>query len=363
MKEVYVNSSADLARLCQQLSAADTIALDTEFLRDRTYYSQLCLVQVAAADQIACIDTLALDNIELLLEQLYRSDVIKILHSGRQDMEVFADIRGYPMQNVFDTQIAASFLGHGEQVGYANLVKSELQIELGKEHTRTDWSKRPLDPGQLRYAADDVRYLHDLYRALTHQLKSLNRFDWADEECRLLSDPALYQKDAQTVWQRVKNWQALQGQSLAYLKLLASWRETRAQQANCPRRWVLDDQTMIEFAAAEPHDEQSAQAIFNDKFWQKNQREILQVMHQARHLPASEIPVVPVRHGLTGPQLTRLKQIQKAIKEKAEHMNVAVSTLAKRADLESWVRGESPRNLSQGWRQQVLADILLADAS
>jgi len=359
MKEVYINSSASLAQLCQTLSQSHYIALDTEFMREKTYYSQLCLVQVAVDGLIACVDTLALDNIELLLDQLYREDVTKILHSGRQDIEVFSDIRGYPLKNIFDTQIAASFLGHGEQVGYAALVKSELNIELGKEHTRTNWSQRPLDEGQLRYAADDVRYLYSLYRALSQQLQALDRSDWVAEECRSLSDPALYQKDSQSVWQRVKNWQALHGSSLAYLKLLAAWRETRAQNANCPRRWVLDDQTMINFAAALPQDEKSAQALFNEKFWQKNQREILQIMHQAKCLPSAEIPQLPLRGGLSAAQISRLKTLQQAVKDKAASLNLAASTLAKRADLESWIRGEAPPSLSQGWRQQVLADILL----
>lgn len=363
MREVYVNTAADLDELCRHLSEVDLIALDTEFMRDKTYYSQLCLVQIATHEMIACIDTLALNSIDALLDQLYRQDLLKILHSGRQDMEVFFDIRGYPMKNVFDTQIAASFLGLGEQLGYAALVQNEIGVELAKEHTRTDWSKRPLDTGQLRYAADDVRYLHSLHASLTGQLESLNRLDWVEEECRALCDAALYQKDNDTLWQRVKNWQVLQGASLGYLKLLAVWRETRAQQADCPRRWVLDDQTMIQFAAAKPSEEKIAQGLFSEKFWQRNNRDMLQLMHQARQLADSEIPQPPPRHSLNAAQSALFKQLQKAIKEKASALNIAASTLARRADLESWVRGEEPVSLSQGWRRQVLAEILLVAAN
>jgi len=363
MKEVYINTSAGLADLCDAIASTQYIALDTEFMREKTYFSQLCLIQVAVDGLIACVDTLALDNIQILLDQLYRDDIVKILHSGRQDVEVLVDIRGSPLNNIFDTQIAASFLGHGEQVGYAALVNSELSIELAKEHTRTDWSKRPLDDGQLRYAADDVRYLFALYQTLTRKLDALGRRSWVIEECRTLSDAALYAKDSDMVWQRVKNWQSLHGPSLAYLKLLASWRETRAQNANCPRRWVLDDQALINFAVAMPVDENAAQGLFGDKFWQKNQRDIMQIMHQAKHLPDAEIPQVPQRSGLNPAQVSHLKRLQQAIRDKAQAMNLAASTLAKRADLESWVRGEAPASLSQGWRHDVLADILLVSRS
>jgi len=277
-------------------------------------------------------------------------------------MEVFADLRGRPMQNVFDTQIAASFLGLGEQVGYAALVKTELQVELGKEHTRTDWSKRPLSSGQLRYAADDVRYLMRLYEILTARLSGLQRLSWVHEECRALSEPALYSKDTDLVWHRVKNWQVLPSRALAYLKLLSIWRETRAQMANCPRRWVLDDQSMLNFALAEPSQLERASSFFPDKFWQKHQSEIGAIIQQVQAMPASEWPQAPQRQSLSSAQLTRLKRIQKAIKEKAAAMNVSASMLARRADLESWVRGESPPNLRDGWRQQVLADILLDEA-
>lgn len=358
MKEVYVNTPDALRKLCDQWAEQPFLCLDTEFLREKTYYAQLCLVQVASRDCIACVDPIALGNIDPLLDLLYREDICKILHAGRQDMEVLADLRGIPPKNLFDTQIAASLLGIGEQVGYAALVQSELQVTLDKQHTRTDWSKRPLDSGQLRYAADDVRYLFPLYQRLKQALEELQRYSWLEEECASLSDPELYQKSEESIWQRIKNWQSLQGQSLAYLKLLALWREQRAQQANYPRRWILDDQTIIEFAAQQPVDADTAKELFSDKFWNKNQSDILAIMQQAKSLSAQQLPKPGYRGSLSERQQSRLKAIQKAIKEKAEALNITPSVLAKRADLERWVRGESPDKLSNGWRQQALADIL-----
>jgi ribonuclease D len=292
------------------------------------------------------------------LDLLYREDICKILHAGRQDMEVLADLRGVPPKNLFDTQIAASLLGIGEQVGYAALVQSEFQVSLDKQHTRTDWSKRPLDPGQLRYAADDVRYLFPLYERLKQSLQELQRYSWVVEECASLSDPELYQKSDESIWQRVKNWQSLQGQSLAYLQLLSLWREQRAKQANYPKRWILDDQSIIEFAAQQPTDANSAKKLFSDKFWNKNQRDILAIMQQASAVSAEQLPKPGFRGGLSAPQQSRLKAIQKAIKEKAAALNITPSILARRADLEKLVRGEDPGKLNSGWRQQALAEIL-----
>ena len=181
--EPLIQEPASLAPLCEQLRDAPWLALDTEFMRTRTYYARLCLVQVATPDVIACIDPLALPTIEPLLEVIYAPHVLKVIHSARQDLEVFADIRGAPPAPVFDTQIAASLCGYDDQIGYGALVESITGHKLPKLHTRADWEARPLPPDQLHYAEDDVRYLRDVYALLVQKLEALGRTTWLAEEC------------------------------------------------------------------------------------------------------------------------------------------------------------------------------------
>jgi ribonuclease D len=167
----FVNSSEQLEKLCQQLSGCHWMALDTEFMREKTYSPQFCLLQIATSDCVACIDPLAIDSLDPLLDIIYRTDIVKIFHASRQDLEIFYNLRGAVPSPIFDTQIAAPILGQADQIGYANLVKALLSVDLQKTHSRTDWSHRPLSPEQLEYAADDVVYLAQLYKGMTEQLQ------------------------------------------------------------------------------------------------------------------------------------------------------------------------------------------------
>jgi len=172
MKEIFVDTPEALAALCDSLRGCEALALDTEFLREKTYYTQLCLLQIASDELIACVDPLALETIDPLLDIFYDPQVTLVMHSARQDLEIFFDLRGGLPGPVFDTQVAATLLGYGDQIGYANLVREFTGVELDKQHTRTDWSRRPLGEGQLRYAADDVRYLLDIYREQRRRLRA-----------------------------------------------------------------------------------------------------------------------------------------------------------------------------------------------
>ena len=177
MQEFYVDNEATLLELCERLKHCERIAFDTEFIREKTYYAQFCLLQLATDDLVACVDPLALD-LTPLLEVLYSPDILKVMHAGRQDMEIFFDLCGKLPQPIFDTQIAASVLGYGNQVGYANLVQEVLGVSLEKAHSRTDWSRRPLDDAQREYALDDVRYLFAVHDSLDEALTQKGRGDW-----------------------------------------------------------------------------------------------------------------------------------------------------------------------------------------
>ena len=209
MSESLIQNPTSLARVCESLQNQPWMALDTEFMRTNTYYARLCLVQVATPEIIACIDTIALPTIEPMLELIYSPKVLKVIHSARQDLEVFADMRGAPPAPVFDTQIAASLCGYDDQIGYGALVESITGHKLPKLHTRADWETRPLPPDQLHYAEDDVRYLRDVYQFLAQKLDDLGRTDWLREECATLTSPGLYRNDPREAFRRLKQGQSL----------------------------------------------------------------------------------------------------------------------------------------------------------
>ena len=239
MEELYIDSHAALEALCTRLSGTEWLALDTEFIRERTYYPRLCLLQVSNGDVAACIDPLAIDDLGPLLDILFDSRTLKILHAARQDLEIFLhDYQRLPMP-VFDTQPAAALLGHGDQIGYANLVKQLLQVDLPKDQSCTDWSQRPLDEQQRRYALDDVIYLGQLYLHLRGNLFDRERLQWLAADFAPLADPATYYPDPNDMWQRTKGRQQLRGRQLAVLQRRAAWRETEARARDLPRMWVL----------------------------------------------------------------------------------------------------------------------------
>ena len=204
---LLIDTAEDLENLCHQLQDAAWLAVDTEFLRESTYFPKLCLLQIATPQLTACIDALSISKIDVVLDLIYRKNIVKVMHAARQDLEIFYHLRGSLPQPVFDSQLAAPLLGHPEQMGYASLVEAFLGIHLSKAHTRTDWSQRPLSDAQLQYAADDVRYLAQLYPLLYAKLEQLDRLDWLADDFTALTDPVQYERPPEQAWLRVKGAQ------------------------------------------------------------------------------------------------------------------------------------------------------------
>ena len=224
MRTLFVNDESTLAELCQLIASSDVVAMDTEFMRERTYYAQLCLIQLATDEVIACVDPLAIDDLNPLLDLLYEPKRLKILHAARQDLEIFFDLRGDVPRPVYDTQIAATLLGHGDQLGYAKLVKAMLSVNVDKDHSRTDWSKRPLDDAQIKYAENDVRHLIPMYRMQMKQLTKLGRESWLQADFDNLTDKNLYAPQKENLWKRIKGTRILKRNQLAIIQQLAVWR-------------------------------------------------------------------------------------------------------------------------------------------
>ncbi|HKT31712.1 MAG TPA: ribonuclease D, partial [Gammaproteobacteria bacterium] len=221
---LWIETAEALQALCAELGAGEWLALDTEFMRERTYYPKLCLVQVATPQVVACVDVLAVQSLDPLLAVLDDARILKVLHSARQDLEIFFNLNGRVPAPLFDTQLAASFAGFPDQAGYATVVQGVLGVNLEKSHTRADWTRRPLPPAVRQYAADDVRYLRGIYPRLKQKLESQQRLDWMQAETARLTDPATYRPDPDGAWQKLRGLQRLKPRQLAAAKTLAAWR-------------------------------------------------------------------------------------------------------------------------------------------
>lgn len=249
---VLIDSDSALAQLCGRLQGCSWLAVDTEFERVNTYYPELCLLQVASGGITAVIDPLAIGNPEPLYDVLYDPSIIKVFHAARQDLEIFFHIKGELPVSLFDTQIAAALLGYDKQLSYANLINEILGVELAKTQTRTNWKRRPLNRSQLEYAADDVIYLGQVYELLLARLNESGQLSLLEEQCKALLNQELYQPDPENMWQKIREARKLEGNSLTVLQNLAAWREITARAENQPRKWILQDYTLVEMARLLP---------------------------------------------------------------------------------------------------------------
>jgi ribonuclease D len=362
MQELYIDTPAQLQELCSRISGSPWLALDTEFAREKTYYPVLCLLQLCNGELAACIDPLNLTDLTPLLEILADPKVMKIFHAGRQDLEIFYHRWSSLPQPLFDTQIAAGLLGLGDQIGYAALVQQLLGRELEKGHTRTDWSRRPLDPEQVRYALDDVIYLGEIHRLLAARLREQGREHWLQEEFRELADPATYAVDPDRMWQRIRGQQQLKGVQRAVLQALAAWRETTAEHANRPRRWLLKDEVLLELARRQPVDTQGLERIrgLEEGTIRRWGSELLQRIAAAKALPKEQWPPAETR----GPRLTPQQEaitdlLMSCLRLTAEREGVVPSALTNRRELERLVTGERDLPILHGWRRAIAGGVLL----
>ena len=354
-QDIFVNTEEGLAALCDQLRGQNVLALDTEFLREKTYHAQLCLLQVAAEDVVACVDPLAITNIDPLLDIIYDPGSIKVMHSARQDMEILFDLRGNLPRPLFDTQVAATLMGFGEQVGYANLVKGMLGVELDKLHTRTDWSQRPLEPDQLKYAADDVRYLFEIYHQQAEILASKERLSWLQEDFEELTNVATYSPAADSLWKRVKGKQRLKGVQLAILRDLAIWREERAIKINRPRRWILKDDVMVDIARFAPRDLSSLEKIrgLESKTIQAQGDTLLALIRRAKDSAKETWPRLPRGQRMTPEQDVLVDILLAVVRKRGAEQEVSPTLLASRKDIEAVVLGQTDVPILHGWRGEL----------
>ncbi len=355
----YVDNSQSLSDLCQQLAGSQWLAVDTEFHREKTYYPELCLIQVANDDIIACVDPLAVDDLTPLLDLFYREDMTLVFHAARQDLELFFLLRDSLPAHVFDTQLAATVLGYGDQIGYGNLVKQCLDVDLDKAHARTDWRQRPLSSEQLEYAADDVRYLRSLYHQLNDKLTETGRRTWLKEDFAALSAVKTYQEDPNKSWLRIKGAGRLKPAQLAVLQQLGAWREQRAVKHNLPRRWVLKDDVMLDLARFAPASTEAMKKIrgMEQRDIDRHGKAILEAIEKGKAVPKSEWPVIIRPTPLSNQQDAVVDALMAILRQRCDEQKITPAAVASRKDVEALVRGEET-SLQQGWRLEIVGQQL-----
>ena len=358
----YIDTLDALKQFVKLIADADWIALDTEFLREKTYYPKLCLIQIATPEVVACIDPLALDDLSPLLDIMFNTRITKVMHAARQDMEIFYHIQGSVPSPVFDTQIAALLLGYPDQIGYGNLVKELLGVSLDKKHTRADWSLRPLSKDQVQYAADDVIYLVDIYQQLLEKLNGLGRLDWLNEDFDRLTRPDLYQNIPDRAWLKVKGGNRLKGGSLSVLQVLAEWRETAAQQKDIPKGWLLRDDLLVELARHQPESLAALGKIrgINEKLLNRNGEQLLGLISTAKKKQPEPFPRKDFNKRLSPSQDALVDVMMAVVRLSGEKNSLNPAVLATRKHLEKLVGGETDTGLMQGWRKKLVGDQLQA---
>jgi ribonuclease D len=358
----YIDTPAALSALCTRLAGAPWVVLDTEFLREKTYYPKLCLLQVAVPGIAACIDPLALDDLSPVMDLLFDNDITKVMHSCRQDMEIFYHLSNKVPAPVFDTQVAAPLLGYPDQVGYGNLVKAVLGVALDKLHTRADWSLRPLTEAQIRYAADDVIYLVKVYQSLHERLQELDRLDWLAEDFRQLSNPELYANPPESAWLKVKGANRLRGAGLAVLQALAQWREEQARQRNRPRGWLLRDNTLVDIARHKPLTLDALKKIrgLSERLLEKSGKTLVALISKAAAGKPLPFPDKGVRQPLSPAQDAVVDVMMAVVRLSAAEHDMNPAVLASRKQLEQLLLGDHDNGLMHGWRRPLVGERLQA---
>ena len=351
-----ISTTKELTALVSRMNAHDFVAVDTEFMRENTYWPDLCLLQVATVDEAAAIDPKA-DGIDLspMLDLLVGNhDVLKVFHAGGQDLEIIHNLTKQVPNPLFDTQIAAMALGYGEQVGYSNLVESVLGHTLDKGARFTDWSRRPLDKRQIDYAIADVTHLADIFPRMVKKLVKTGRGAWLDEEMERLADPSSFAFPPEDAWKRLK-LPSRNPAVLGRLKALAAWRETEARSKNLPRGRIVKDDTLNEMASHPPKTQDDLGKVRGlSSGWRNNDigARLMSALATAKPLDADELPIrEPSRPGLTKDAALVSDLLKLLLKIRSKEAGVAAKLIARSDELEALAAGvRGNLNILSGWR-------------
>lgn len=344
----YVNQPDTLAA---QLPGHTQLAVDTEFMREKTYFSQLCLVQIATRDEIFCVDPLTENP-----QQQFWSSMLAgswVVHSARQDIEVISQTAGSMPREIFDTQIAAGLLGMSPQIGYAGLMKELFDVDMAKSHTRADWTRRPLPEAVLQYAAEDVEYLLPAADILSEKLQQKGRLDWLRQDSQLLLDPALYEISGDQAIDRLKGAKGFKGRKRAAAVRLAAWREREAINRNRPRQWIIRDNVLLDIAYKLPDSAgqlANIQGVPQKLVARAGDALLAEITASEKDQNGYQPPRPPDES-----QKTLLKEMQSQVADCARDLGLAAETVASKRELSAVIiTGGRESRVFQGWRHELI---------
>ena len=353
-----ITTTEALADLCERLAKSEFVAVDTEFMRENTYWPELCLVQIANEEEAAAIDPLA-EGIDLgpLLDLLTdNEDVLKIFHAGGQDVEIIVNLTGKTPHPIFDTQIAMMAISQSEQIGYANLVESWLGITVDKGARFTDWSRRPLTDRQIEYAIGDVTHLSSIFPKILNKLVKTDRGSWLNAEMDKLAETSNYVVDPEQSWRRIRS-QGRNPQVLGRLKALAAWRESEAQHKNIPRGRIMRDETLADIASHPPKQQKDLAKVRGlSSAWRDNDigKRLMKVLEKAEPLDKSEMPEKMKRGAPLGKEGALVADLLKLLlKIRAREIDVAARLLTRADEMEALAAGIRDLPVLKGWRYEV----------
>ena len=359
---MYIATQENLAAFVERARSSSVLAIDTEFLREKTYYAKLCLLQMATDDEVVIVDPFEMDDLSVMAPLLEDERIVKLFHAAGQDLEIILREVGVLPRPVFDTQIAAALLGHTQQIGYAALVHAECGVSLKKIDSFTDWSRRPLSASQRDYAADDVVYLPRLYAGMRAALEEKGRLHWLDHDFEELSDPARYEANERERFRRLKRVSQLSRRQLSAAREVAAWRELEAQRRDVPRKWVVTDEQIVEACKREARtiDELFMVRGLSDRLSTKDARAVVSLISSALSAPPDTWPELD-RCGKSEPNVdAELDLMSALVRLRAKENGIAFPTLASHDDLARVARGyREGVDLLRGWRRAIEGEELL----
>lgn len=351
---MYLSTQEELKAYCDEASTCRVVAVDTEFLREKTYFPRLCLIQVNAGGNIAAIDPILIEDLSLLAAIFEDPDVVKVFHACSQDLEVLWDGMGCVCRNVFDTQVAAAFLGLRQQIGYGPLVDAYCGVSLPKAEALTDWSQRPLDPEQLVYAEDDVRYLPQIYETMCNKLVDSDRLSWVLPEMDEASDPSRFRKDPRDAFLRLKRASTLSRRQLAVAREVCAWREETAAARDVPRKWLMSDEVIVEACHRTPTSLPRLRRIRGlEKLSESDARGIIASVQRGLDCPPADFPAAIKRLKPSSEKDGALDLMSAVVRVVAEKTGIAPQVIASKEDLNELLSGSRDGRLAQGWRHEV----------
>ena len=357
---MYISEYQDLKAFCERAASSKILAVDTEFLREKTYYPKLCLIQIATYEESACVDPLAIDDLSPLRDLLVDKRITKVFHACTQDLEVILHAMGVVAAPVFDTQLAAAFLGLRQQVGYGMLVEHYTGVRLPKADSLTDWSRRPLDAEQLAYAEDDVRYLPGIYDAMMTQLVAKNRLGWLTPEMEELSDRSHFERLPEQAYLHLKRSSSLTRRQLAVAREVCAWRERRAAERDIPRKWLVSDEILVEVCKRCPKTMDRLRRIRGTE--QISDREadgLLRAVRKGLAIGPADLPAQKRRERSSAEAEGAIDLMYALLRIISERSGIAPQLIATREDLVDLAAGREGCRLQSGWRYELAGSRLM----